>query len=166
MSTGEKPRIERKGTTWLIHVPGEDAPFEVLAWNRPHLLLGRGDETRSFTVVVERDGAWIGCRGSVQFQPRSSRRRAAGAATSASGHDDLSSPMPGKVLEILVKEGDTVSAGDRLVIVEAMKMENPLRAPHDSVVARIHVAVGDSVTPGDTIIELDEVAIERDEVSA
>ena len=63
--------------------------------------------------------------------------------------------MPGEVLEVLVTEGEQVKAGQRLLVIEAMKMENPLRAPHDSIVTRIHVGVGDSVTPGDTIVELE-----------
>ena len=66
--------------------------------------------------------------------------------------------MPGKVLQVLVEEGAEVTRGQRLMIVEAMKMENPLRAPHDSRVTRIHVAEGDSVTPGQTLIELDEAS--------
>ena len=86
--------------------------------------------------------------------PRPSRRRSSGTHV-APGHDDLSSPMPGQVLEILVKEGKTVEAGQRLLIIEAMKMENPLRAPQDSVVTKIRVAVGDKVTPGETLIELE-----------
>ena len=68
--------------------------------------------------------------------------------TAASGPQRLSAPMPGKVVRVLVKAGDLVTARQSVVVVEAMKMENELRASRDGTVAEIHVREGMSVDAG------------------
>ena len=73
-------------------------------------------------------------------------RKDEGAA--ASGPQRLSAPMPGKVVRVLVKAGDLVTARQPVVVVEAMKMENELRASRDGTVAEIHVREGMSVDAG------------------
>lgn len=65
----------------------------------------------------------------------------------------VSSPMPGTILDIRVKAGDSVKNGDVLVILEAMKMENEIMADGDGVVANILTTVGASVNSGDALIE-------------
>lgn len=62
--------------------------------------------------------------------------------------------MPGKIINVLVKEGDTVKGGDVVCILEAMKMENELRAPRDGTVKRIHVQSGANVEKGDVLVEI------------
>ena len=70
--------------------------------------------------------------------------------------------MPGKVLELRVGEGDVVRKGDTLVVLEAMKMEHPMRAPTDGRVAEIRVAVGDQVEAG-AILLVVEAATDQSE---
>jgi propionyl-CoA carboxylase alpha chain len=67
----------------------------------------------------------------------------------------LLSPMPGLLVSLAVKEGDTVNAGDELAVVEAMKMENALYAERDGIVASINYKTGASLAVGDKIIELE-----------
>jgi len=67
----------------------------------------------------------------------------------------IRSPMPGKVIAILVRPGDQVSAGDELCVVEAMKMEQSIRAYRDGVIKTIHVQPMDSVRANDPLIELE-----------
>jgi biotin carboxyl carrier protein len=67
---------------------------------------------------------------------------------SGSGPQRLAAPMPGKVVRVLVNTGDTVAAKQPVVVVEAMKMENELRASRDGTVAEIHVSEGMSVDAG------------------
>jgi biotin carboxyl carrier protein len=62
--------------------------------------------------------------------------------------------MPGTILSINVKPGDSVKAGDVLLILEAMKMENEIMAPADGVVAAVNVSVGASVNTGDLLVTL------------
>ncbi len=64
----------------------------------------------------------------------------------------VSAPMPGKILRVLVKEGDSVSKGDLLLVLEAMKMENEIFAPVSGVVRKVAVSGGDSVNTGDTLV--------------
>ena len=66
----------------------------------------------------------------------------------------INAPMPGTVLDIKVKEGQSVKAGDILIILEAMKMENEIVAPSDGVVNKIHTDKGATVSTGDPIISL------------
>ena len=75
-------------------------------------------------------------------------RKAQASAASHDGPAEVSSPMPGKIVEILVKEGEEVKAGQGLIIVEAMKMENELKAPKDGVVGSIKAAQGAAVDGG------------------
>ena len=62
-----------------------------------------------------------------------------------SGNLTIKSPMPGRIVKVLVEVGQAVSAGDGVVIVEAMKMENELRADTNGIVDTIHVAADDRV---------------------
>jgi biotin carboxyl carrier protein len=73
-------------------------------------------------------------------------RKAGGSAES--GPQRLAAPMPGKVVRVMAKAGDNVRARQPLVVVEAMKMENELRASHDGTVAEVHVREGMSVEAG------------------
>ena len=74
--------------------------------------------------------------------------RAAGVAAG------VVAPMPGKVLRVLVAEGDAVQRGTVVAILEAMKMENELRAGGDGTIGRIAVKEGQNVTKGDLIVEV------------
>jgi len=80
---------------------------------------------------------------------------AAPAPTPApAGEGVVTSPMPGKILRILVKEGESVKTGQGLVVLEAMKMENEIPAPKDGVVKKILIKEGDTVDTGQPLIEL------------
>ena len=67
----------------------------------------------------------------------------------------LVAPMPGTVLEVAVAPGDHVRARQRLVVLEAMKMENPIAAPFDATVTSVHVVAGDRVAGGAVLVELE-----------
>ena len=71
----------------------------------------------------------------------------------ADGGKAVRCPMPGQVVSIAVAEGQEVKAGEPLAVVEAMKMENVLRAERDGVVKRVHVRPGDSLAVDAVILE-------------
>ena len=83
-----------------------------------------------------------------------SRRQSGGAAADPSD-SNLRSPMAGRVIAIMVRPGDQVSVGDEVCIVEAMKMEQSIRAVRSGVVKTIHVQPMDSVGANDPLIELE-----------
>lgn len=71
------------------------------------------------------------------------------------GQEVVEAPMPGTILSVNVKEGDTVKSGDILLILEAMKMENEILAPRDGVVASIATSASALVNTGDKLVVLD-----------
>ncbi len=73
----------------------------------------------------------------------------------ADAHAALSAPMPATVRKVAVAAGARVTRGDTLVVLEAMKMELPLRAPADGLVRAVHCREGELVQPGSTLIELE-----------
>jgi biotin carboxyl carrier protein len=70
-------------------------------------------------------------------------------------HREVRAPMPGLVLAVQVLEGQTVQAGEGLLVLEAMKMENELRAPADGAVRTVHVKPGDPVSKGQLLVEFE-----------
>ena len=87
-----------------------------------------------------------------------SRRRATpgrSAAESANGPLSVASPMPGRVIKVLVSPGDVVSARQGLIVIEAMKMENELRAPRAGTVKEVRAAQGTPVEAGAVIVVIE-----------
>ena len=72
-------------------------------------------------------------------------------APAAAGSVPVNAPMPGTILDIKVKAGAAVKAGDVVMILEAMKMENEISAPQDGTIASIDVRKGDTVNSGDVL---------------
>lgn len=68
----------------------------------------------------------------------------------------LKAPMPGKILEVMVKTGDTVKAGDTLLILEAMKMQNAILASTKGIIKKVLVKEGDTTSKSDLLIELEK----------
>ena len=80
--------------------------------------------------------------------PAAGRPSAATNAAPSAGGTEVTSPLPGVVLDVLVKEGDAVKQGQTVMMLEAMKMENAIEAPADGVVKSINAKKGDSVLEG------------------
>ncbi|HEX8061056.1 MAG TPA: biotin/lipoyl-containing protein [Cyclobacteriaceae bacterium] len=74
-------------------------------------------------------------------------------SANASKINNIKAPMPGLIIDLKVKSGDTVNAGDVLLILEAMKMENVLKAPGSGTIKAIKIKKGDSVEKGQILIE-------------
>ena len=76
------------------------------------------------------------------------------AAPKAAGAVSVKAPMPGNILDVKVTAGASVKAGDVLIILEAMKMENEIVAPQDGTVASVNVSKGDTVNSGDVLVSM------------
>lgn len=83
-------------------------------------------------------------------------REMTGAGSAPLGPSPIVAPMPGMVVRVEVSEGDRVEAGQGIVIVEAMKMENELRVEMDAVVTRVHVSEGQAVEKDQLLVDLAE----------
>jgi pyruvate carboxylase subunit B len=68
---------------------------------------------------------------------------------------DVTTPMPGRVVKILVEEGDQVSSGDPLIVIEAMKMENRVPAPIDGTIKAILIKEGEDANSDETLIQME-----------
>lgn len=77
----------------------------------------------------------------------------AAAPSSASG-TVVNSPLPGVIVELCVKEGQTVKRGEKVAVLEAMKMENEILSPADGTVSAIHVNKGDSILEGAKVVTI------------
>ncbi len=120
-----------------------------------HLLLGtRG----AFLIARRMEGGWtlelLGRRMYVSVEDERSRaiRELAGGTAKTAAGAEVRAPMPGLVLRVLVEAGQHVQAGAPLVVVEAMKMENELRAPAAGQVAAVGVKEGQTVNPQDLLV--------------
>jgi pyruvate carboxylase subunit B len=119
----------------------------------------------SYRLVGERAGRgrWkIGLRGrthevEVVDERTQAIRDLAGAGALTVGPRPIVAPMPGMVVKVEVAEGDVVRAGQGVVIVEAMKMENELRASSAGRVRRVHVTRGDAVAKDQILVEMEAV---------
>ena len=100
--------------------------------------------------VEEADGS------SVSTAPAAAPKAAPVAKKAAAPADGepVNSPMPGTIVNVPVKAGQTVKAGDVLVVLEAMKMENEIKAPKDATVASVNVNKGESVDTGTVLVTL------------
>lgn len=78
--------------------------------------------------------------------------QARGTATAVTGEATITSPMPGIIIAVSVATGDEVTKGQKVVILESMKMENELTAPRDGVVMRVNVTAGASVEKGQVLV--------------
>jgi acetyl-CoA/propionyl-CoA carboxylase biotin carboxyl carrier protein len=88
-------------------------------------------------------------------RPAGRPRRGHGKAGAAVSGDALVSPMQGTIVKIVAKEGQRVTTGDTIVVLEAMKMEQPLNAHKDGTVAGLTLQVGETVPAGDVICRLE-----------
>ncbi|MCO4753542.1 MAG: hypothetical protein KC478_03625, partial [Bacteriovoracaceae bacterium] len=86
----------------------------------------------------------------VQFVPKAKK-----SSGLTGGAGSLQSPMPGKIFKVLKKEGDEVSAGEPILILEAMKMEHTIKAQQDGVVKKIHFEEGAQVQGGVELCEIE-----------
>ena len=101
----------------------------------------------SFSAVAIRNGdkVTISYKGRI-YNVESSRPRARGGAGGGSG--ELRAPMPGQIVDVLVEEGAGVTKGQKILVLEAMKTQQPFTAPFDGTVEKLAVARGDQVADG------------------
>ena len=103
-------------------------------------------------AVADGDKRWVFLDGEVyEFEvQRTGRKRTAGH------HGSLSAPMPATVVRVNTQTGARVKKGETLLVLEAMKMELPVRATTDGVVAAVNCRIGELVQPGVPLVEIDE----------
>ncbi|MCO6056026.1 sodium-extruding oxaloacetate decarboxylase subunit alpha [Pseudomonas sp. MOB-449] len=130
-------------TEFVVDVHGESYRIDITGVGV------KSDGKRHFYLAID------GMPEEVVFEPLNEFIGGAGnKRKSASAPGDVSTTMPGNIVDVLVKEGDQVKAGQAVLITEAMKMETEVQAPIAGTVKAIHVAKGDRVNPGEVLIEI------------
>jgi biotin carboxyl carrier protein len=141
LETGE--RVERAASVLEV----EPGIYSVLVNGRSH----------EVKVVPGPKGFYVDLNGERSVvevdDPRSVSRR--GATGLGDGRQNISAPMPGKVVRVLVQEGDDVQAGAGLVVVEAMKMQNEVKAVKAGRVLFVKAKEGDTVTAGEVLMAIE-----------
>jgi acetyl/propionyl-CoA carboxylase alpha subunit len=125
---------------------------EIASLGHGRYLVGQGSSTQIAYAVASLRETWVFLDGRVFVVGPSAA--AATRASSTGDVDALAAPMPATVVRIEVAPGQTVAKDSLLVMLEAMKMELPIRAPRDGVVGAIHCRVGEIVQPGVPLLEI------------
>jgi biotin carboxyl carrier protein len=156
-SAGGKPHrleLEKAGNRWECRFDGLSIEIDALIPRRDVLsLLIDG---HSYEIKREQIGAdlhmWVGStRFAVELRdPRSLRSRQK-ALGDEKGPRKVLAPMPGRIVRLLVGEGAAVEAGQGIVVVEAMKMQNEIKSPRNGIVKKILQTPGSAVNPGDVL---------------
>lgn len=148
--SGDALQILRDGQTAVLNVLHQDG--NVLVLEQVH----EDGRRQRIRAAVSRDGdkrqAWVNGR---VFHYERIRQRASGSAADSGS---LAASIPAVVTEILVAEGDAVNAGDKLILLESMKMVIPIQSPYEGTVTAVKCAIGDSVQAGVPLIELEEAS--------
>jgi biotin carboxyl carrier protein len=154
--------VQKDADNGSYHMSLDGRAFEVDARRMPSQIVSMLLDNKSYDVDLERiakrtdtlDGrVHVRVRGRVmRFEILDERRlkmkEAQGMRLDVGGLASIDSPMPGKVIKILAKEGDEVKEGQGIIVVEAMKMENELKTPKAGIVKEIKVKEGDAVEAG------------------
>jgi biotin carboxyl carrier protein len=153
--TAHKVELEKGETTWKCRVDDHEYDIDASLTARDVLsilLNGKAYEAKREYSLSGETHVIIGSeRFSAEVRdPRSLRSRKAATGGSV-GPQKVAAPMPGKVVRILVQPGSEVEAGQGIMVVEAMKMQNEIKSPKKGVVQRIAVVEGGSVASGDTL---------------
>jgi biotin carboxyl carrier protein len=154
---GKTHRLElTKGErTWLCKIDGQEMEVDAALTARDVLSLLIGGD--AFEIKRERSlrGDLHLVLGSARYEidvqdPRSLRTRRAAAGGEA-GPQRITAPMPGKIVRISVAEKEEVKAGQGVLVMEAMKMQNEMKSPKDGKVQKVLVAEGATVNAGDVL---------------
>ena len=153
---GKPHRLELEGTEggWQCRLDGQEIKVDAVVTH--HDVLSLLVDGHSYEVKREQTATdlhmWVGStRFGVELRdPRSLRARKDGAGDEK-GPRKLVAPMPGKIVRVLVTEKSEVEAGQGVVVVEAMKMQNEIKSPKKGVVQKVMVAAGANVNAGDVL---------------
>jgi len=156
---GKNHRLElnRADGRWTCRLEGREVEVDAVLARPDVLSLRIGNQ--AYEIKCERVGAelhlWVG---SVRFaaevrDPRSLRGRV--RAADDHGSKKLIAPMPGKVVRVLAREGETVDSGAAILVVEAMKMQNEIKSPKKGTIQKVLVREGAPVNAGDVLAIVD-----------
>ncbi len=154
--------VESDGTRYTLEVDGEtmeldarqlgEGEFHLLSGSQSHDVLVEGS---GLDTVVHLNGVAVPVKLLDEHQAARLAATGSGPGRGADGMVSIKAPMPGQVVKRLAAEGETISAGQGIIVVEAMKMENELRSPVDGTVKKILVDEGTNVEAGEDLVTIE-----------
>ncbi|HVS01101.1 MAG TPA: biotin/lipoyl-containing protein [Thermoanaerobaculia bacterium] len=156
----ERVQVRRSGDGFEVTVGDRTYPVDALAAGRLIQSLRIDGAHHEVAVRAQGDGTyWVSTAygaGPVEVtDPLTHLAAQAAGGRGGRKNQRMNAYMPGRVVAVLAEEGQTVTAGQGIVVLEAMKMENEIRAEHDGVLRHIFVQPGQSVDGGDPLFELE-----------
>jgi len=147
--------LERDTSGWSVTLDGKPLAVDAVEISPDTISILLDGQSFEISVTPSPDGKLKLQTGSHEFSaevidPRAWSGRRHGTVE-AEGRQQILAPMPGKVVRILVKEGDHVEAGQGLLVVEAMKMQNEIRSPKSGTIERVLAREGQPVNPGEIL---------------
>jgi biotin carboxyl carrier protein len=153
-----KVELTRTESNWLCKLDGRELPLDVVSTRNGVLSLlleGRSYEIKQEQTAGETNIVVGNHRFNANVRdPRSLRSRRA-SETGAQGVRKITAPMPGKVVRILVSVGEPLEAGQPVLVIEAMKMQNELKSPKKGVLKKVNVIPGAAVEAGQALAEVE-----------
>lgn len=131
----------------------EPSPEVTVDYLGDRLLVKGAGATASALAVRRGDTVFVSYCGRI-FEVKRPTSRTAAAATSQSG--TTLAPMPGQIVDVFVEQGEQVEAGQKLLVLEAMKMQHAVTAPYDGIVSNVPVQKGEQVQEGQLLIRVDK----------
>ncbi len=151
--------VKRVGDDFEIEINGVHAQVQVISFAPPRITFLHDGKVFTARVAIDGKKRWMHVDGATDVFERAdshTQRAHSHGAREGTGSGIVVAPMPGQVRGVLVNEGDAVTEGQPLVILEAMKMELKVTSPHDGVVAKIFVTQGQSVEREQLVASVDE----------
>lgn len=137
-------QVRVNGELMTVRLPDAAAPYPTIEW----LVV----QNRPYEIVFDPELHWLKAyRGMHRIEVED---EAVVVTRPRSGDGRLKAPIPGLITRLMVQQGDTVETGQPLLVLEAMKMENEIRATRPGVIAALHVTIGQSVIRNELLAEI------------
>lgn len=158
---GEAYEIEISSDHQTAIIDGRNVPFKILSNHDKRMIIRLGTKVYKITnssingsevsFLLNGDPVWV----SVKDEQQLLLEKLGFSSQSGDKQGVINAPMPGKILEILVAEGDRITAGTSLLVLEAMKMENELKSPVTGIVKSIDIRGNENVEKNQKLLEIE-----------
>jgi biotin carboxyl carrier protein len=150
MLDGQPYEVERRGDLMIVNgieFPCQVKDGQVVISGTPHTVNLSGS-------AAEVDGIWYAIKARGIEKPKVPGNKPQTSRQSQTEAGTVTAVMPGLIIKVFKAEGDVVKAGETILILEAMKMQNEIRAGHDCTVKEVHVRPGQTVEKGERLMSL------------
>ncbi len=146
--------LSRSTGGYRLHVGGRSIAVDLVALPGGNLMLSTDGRCEPVVIAQRGDSVFVHLDGAAYQLDYEHPLDRLAQQTQGAAADSVRAPMPGSVIAVAVKPGDTVKRGDTLLVMESMKMETTIAAPRDGVVAAVHFGAGQTFDRDALLLEL------------